>query len=155
MNDPLDRPDAGDPDAAAVMATAVELRVVVGQLLRRLRDQASAGDLTPSQIAVLRRLENGGPATVTLLAKAEGVRSQSLGATVSALEAAGLVAGSPDPADGRQTLWDLTPACRDRLRANRLAREDWLFRTLRARLSPAEQAELGRTVALLKRLVAD
>ncbi|MBB6251496.1 MarR family winged helix-turn-helix transcriptional regulator [Nitrospirillum iridis] len=154
MNDPLDKSDAGDPDAPAVMATAVELRVVLGQLRRRLREQASPGDLTPSQVAVLRRLDNG-PATVTALAKAEGVRSQSLGATVGTLEVAGLVAGSPDPADGRQTLWDLTPACREWLRVGRAAREDWLFRTMRARLTPDERADLGRAVDLLKRLVAD
>ncbi|WP_145735093.1 MarR family winged helix-turn-helix transcriptional regulator [Nitrospirillum pindoramense] len=154
MSDPLNMPDAGDPDASAVMSTAVELRVVLGQLRRKLREQANVGDLTPSQIAVLRRLD-GGPATVTALAKAEGVRSQSLGATVAALEAAGLVAGNPDPADGRQTLWDLTPACREWLRVSRAAREDWLFRAMNARLSAAERAELGRAVDLLKRLVND
>jgi DNA-binding MarR family transcriptional regulator len=137
------------------MATAVELRALVGKLIRRMREQASSQDFTPSQIGVLRRLEDGGPATVTTLAKAEGVRSQSLGATIAALEAAGHVGGRPDPADGRQTLWDLTPACRDWLRKTRAAREDWLFRTMSARLTPDEQAELGRAVELLKRLVAD
>ncbi|WP_145750362.1 MarR family winged helix-turn-helix transcriptional regulator [Nitrospirillum amazonense] len=150
----MDKPDAGDPDTPAVMATAVELRVVMGQLRRKLREQANVGDLTPSQIAVLRRLD-GGPATVTALAKAEGVRPQSLGATVAALEAAGLVAGSPDPDDGRQTLWDLTPACRERVRAGRALHEDWLFRAMRARLTATERAELGRAVDLLKRLVVD
>ncbi|MEC4591687.1 MarR family transcriptional regulator [Nitrospirillum amazonense] len=154
MNDPLNIPGAGDPDAPAVMATAVELRVVMGLLRRKLREQANVGDLTPSQIAVLRRLD-GGPATVTALAKAEGVRSQSMGATVAALEAAGLVMGSPDPADGRQTLWDLTPACRERVRVGRALHEDWLFRAMRARLTATERAELGRAIDLLKRLVAD
>lgn len=154
MSDPLDKPDAGDPDPPAVMATAVELRVVLGQLRRKLREQGNVGDLTPSQIAVLRRLD-GGSATVTALAKAEGVRSQSLGATVAALEAAGLVAGNPDPDDGRQTLWELTPACREWLRESRAAREDWLFRAMRARLTVEERADLARAVDLLKRLVAD
>ncbi|WP_044562987.1 MarR family winged helix-turn-helix transcriptional regulator [Azospirillum sp. B4] len=155
MSDSPTRPDTGDAEAAAVMATAVELRVLVGKMIRRLREQAKTNDLTPSQIGVLRRLEDGGAATITTLARAEGVRSQSLGATVAALEAAGLVAGNPDPADGRQTLWELTPACREWLRVSRAAREDWLFRTMNARLTATERAELGRAVDLLKRLVAN
>ena len=90
--------------ARATAALAAELRVLVGQLKRRLREQSSLGDLTESQIAVLRRLDSEGPATVTTLARAEGMRPQSMGANIAALEAAGLVSGAPDPNDGRQTM---------------------------------------------------
>ncbi len=116
-------------------------------------EQASGGDFTPSQIAVLIRLENEGSQTVTALARAAGVRSQSMGATVAVLEAAGLVAGEPDPADGRQTILSLTDACREWVQANRAAREDWLFHAIQTTLTPAEQAELAAGVELLKRLV--
>jgi DNA-binding MarR family transcriptional regulator len=132
---------------------AAELRVLVGQLKRRLREQASLGDLTESQIGVLRRLDSDGPATVTTLARAEGMRPQSMGANVAALEAAGLVGGTPDPNDRRQTIWSLTAACREKVKAGRTAREDWLFRTIQANLTPAEQEELAQAVELLKRLV--
>ena len=101
-----------DPGAERASALARDLRVLVGALRRRLRAQADVGDFTPSQAAVLLRLERDGPATVTSLARAEGIRPQSLGATVAVLEAAGRVAGAPDPGDGRQTLLALTPACR-------------------------------------------
>jgi DNA-binding MarR family transcriptional regulator len=131
---------------------AAELRVLVGQLKRRLREQATLGDLTESQLGVLRRLGNDGPATVTALARAESMRPQSMGANVAALEAAGLVSGAADPNDGRQTIWSLTPACRERVKAGRTAREDWLFRTIQTQLSPTEQEELARAVELLKRL---
>ena len=47
--------------------------------------------------AVMAAYEEG-PATVTSLARAEGVRPQSMGATVAALQEAGLVGGAPDPA---------------------------------------------------------
>ena len=141
-----------NPDATRGFVLAGELRVVLGKLSRRLRGQGHVGDLTPSQTSVLIRLEREGPATVSTLARAESVRPQSLGATVDSLRAAGLVTGAPDPADGRQTLLSLTPACRERIRASRAAKEDWLGRALQANLSPEEQAELTRAVELLRRL---
>jgi DNA-binding MarR family transcriptional regulator len=140
-------------DVDAAMALAVELHILAGKLKRRLREQRNLGDLTPSQVSVLRHLEREGPATVTHLARTEGVRPQSLGATVSVLEAAGLISGQADPDDGRQTILSLTPACRKMIRAGRAAREDWLFRTIRSKFSAAEQAELAKGVELLKRLV--
>ena len=137
---------------AHAQVLAGDLRVVIGQLKRRLREQASFGDLTWSQTSVLSRLDREGPATVTSLARAEGMRPQSMGATVAALEAAGLVSGSPDPNDGRQTILSLTAACQEWIRAGRAAREDWLFRAIQSKLSPEEQGELAKAVVLLKRL---
>ena len=140
------------PAAAAALALAGELRILIGKLRRRLREQTHLGDLTWSQVSVLGHLDREGPATVTTLARAEGVRPQSMGATVAALEAAGLVSGAPDPADGRQTILSLTPACEEWLKASRAAREDWLSRSIQARFSPKEQRELAAAVELLKRL---
>jgi len=132
---------------------AAELRVISGQLKRRLRQQAHFNDLTSSQLAALTRLERDGAATITVLARAESMRPQSMGANIATLEAAGLVNGSPDPADGRQTLWSITPACRKRIKEARAAREDWLFRAIQNELSPAEQTRLAAAMGLLKRLV--
>jgi len=147
----FDPPD--DPELARVAALAAELRILAGKLIRRLREQASFGDLTWSQISVLRGLERDGPATVTTLARAEGMRPQSMGAIVAVLEAAGLVSGAPDPADGRQTILSLTAAYREITRAGRAAREDWLSRAIRSSLGAAEQEQLATGVELLKRLV--
>ena len=133
-------------------ALAADLRTLIGHLKRRLQDRSLIGDLTASQVAVLSRLDRDGPATVTVLARAEGMRPQSMGATIAVLEAAGLVIGTPDPTDGRQTLLSLTPACRERIDASRVARQDWLQRAIEASLSPDEQAELARSVGLLRRL---
>jgi DNA-binding MarR family transcriptional regulator len=132
---------------------AAELRVVLGQLKRRLHAQASKGDLSLSQLAVLGTLDREGPATVTTLARAEGVRSQSMGATVAALQEAGLVGAAPDPADGRQVMLSLTEAARSRIEASRTAREDWLSQAIRSHLTPAEQQELAAAVRLLRRIV--
>jgi len=142
-----------DPNDTPLHAMAGELRVLVGQLRRKLREQAAPGDLTPSQVSVLGRLDRDGPATVTGLAQAEGVRPQSMGATVAALQAAGLVRGAPHPTDGRQTLLAVTPLCRRWIKAHRAAREDWLYRSIRARLSPTEQKKLAAAIGLLQRLL--
>jgi DNA-binding MarR family transcriptional regulator len=140
-------------DAVSVSALAAELHTLASKLKRRLREQASARDLTPSQTSVLGHLDRNGPTTVTALARMEGVRSQSMGATIAVLEAAGLVKGSPDPEDGRQTILSLTPACRELIRSGRAARHDWLFRAIQAKLTPQEQEQLAASMRLLNRLV--
>ena len=145
---------ATKPPAAAARTSvlASELRVLIGRLRRRMQGRGDSLDLTRSQSAVLGRLERHGPATVTTLARDEGVRPQSMGSTLCALKAAGLVSGAPDPNDGRQTILSLTPACRARIKAGRLAREDWLFHAIRRNLSDEEQNALAGAIGLLKRL---
>ena len=140
-------------DAKAAMALATEIHAISGKLKRRLREQASAGDMTQSQLAVLGHLDRNGPTTVTALARLEGVRSQSMGATVAALETAGMVKGSSDPNDGRQTILSLTPACVALIKNGRAARTDWLLKTIETRLSAQEQQQLAAAIKLLNRLV--
>jgi DNA-binding MarR family transcriptional regulator len=144
-----------EPEADKISALAAELHAVSGKLKRRLREQASAGDLTQSQLAVLGHLDRQGPTTVTALARMEGVRPQSMGATVAGLEALGLIKGSPDATDGRQTILSLTPACRELIRSGRAARHDWLLKTIQSRLTPQQQAQLAAAMSLLNRLVDD
>lgn len=143
---------SASPADSELLALAGETRVVIGKLMRRLREQSSTGDFTPSQIGVLIRLERDGPATLTALAKSESVRTQSMGATVAVLQAAGLISGEPDPSDGRQTILSITDACRGRIHAGRAAKEDWLFQIIHARLDPAEQQQLAAGLELLKRI---
>jgi DNA-binding MarR family transcriptional regulator len=136
-------------------ALAQDLRSLLGKIKRRLREQGQVGGLSSSQVSVLLRLEKDGPATASSLARAEGMRPQSIVPVIAALENAALVAGTPDPSDGRQTILSLTKACRTWLEQGRAARQDWLTRTLQARLSAREQDKLADAVALLKRLVDD
>ncbi len=143
-------PRSDDHDAHA---TATHLRVAVGRLIRRLREEALLGDLTLPQVSVLGRLERDGPATLSALARAEGVRSQSLGETVAALRAADLVTGTPDPDDGRQTVLSITCKARDLFALSRASREDWLYRAMQAKLSPDEQATLAAAADLMQRLL--
>jgi DNA-binding MarR family transcriptional regulator len=146
----MTRPLSSEPVDLAALAG--ELRVSVGKLLRRVREHSQSDDLSAAQKSVLLQLERGGPATVSALARAEGVKPQSMRITVAALEAQGAVKGKADPNDGRQTLIDVTPTFRKALQASRAAKEDWLVRALQAQLSVREQAQLAATVGLLQRL---
>jgi len=140
----------GPPADASLLAG--ELRAVLGQLVRRLREQADGSDLTRSQSSVLLRLERDGAATATVLARAEGVRPQSMAKIVRALEDAGLISASPHPRDGRKTLLDLTETAREQFRSGRRAKEDWLARAIEGGLSPDETARLADSTELLRRL---
>lgn len=135
-----------------VTEVASQLRVVVGKLRRRMNQGNAIGDFTPSQISVLSRLEAGGPATVTALAHAEGVRPQSMGTKLAALNKAGLLSSEADPTDGRATLWRLSEQATETVREVRAAKEDWLLRSIGANFTATEQQELARGVALLARL---
>lgn len=137
---------------AEIASVAGELRVVLGQLSRRLREQTGRLDLTGSQSSVLLRLEKDGAATMTELARAEGVRPQSMSTVVAALEAAHLVRRDPDPNDGRKTVLSLTDTARNEFATGRLAKEDWLSAAMRSELSAAEVAELAAGLRLLRRL---
>ncbi len=134
------------------IALAGGLRVAIAKLMRRLREQSQVGDFSESQKSVILRLERDGPATVSTLAKAESVRHQSMRVTVASLKTADVVSGEPDPGDGRQTIFDLTPAFLKILKTGRAAKQDWLFRALQAQLTPREQKELAAAVELLNRL---
>ena len=102
---------------------ASQLRVVIGQLIRRLRAEHG---FPLSQGAVLGRLDRGGPQSVSDLAVAELVRPQSMAQTVGDLEAKGYVTRSPDPADRRRALVQLTERGHEVLEADRRRREGWL-----------------------------
>src|ERR1700679_3330649 len=81
---------------------AVEMRTVFRKLKLRVREHGGGNDLTPSQASVLLRLEKDGAATVSSLARAEGMRPQSMSAIVTPLQKSGLISGARDTSDGRQ-----------------------------------------------------
>ena len=129
------------------------MRIAFRKLKQRLREYGGHGDLTPSQISVVLRLEKDGPDTVSRLARAEGMRPQSMSAVVASLLEAGLVRGAADSSDGRQTLMSLTPRCLKLLQAGRAARQDWLTTRISQELSAQEQERLQAAIGLIARLV--
>jgi DNA-binding MarR family transcriptional regulator len=127
---------------------ASELRVVLGQLLRRLRAEHR---FPISQGTVLGRLDREGPQSVSALSAAERVRPQSMAQTVSELEADGLVERNPDPSDGRRAMVSLTAAGRSALEADRRHREGWLVRAIEE-LPAEDQVTVERAIVVLRRL---
>ena len=128
---------------------ASELRVVLGQLVRRLRAE---NRLPLSHGAVLGRLDRDGASSVSELAAAERVRPQSMAQTIGDLEADGLVTRKPDPTDGRRAIVELTDQGHATLQVDRGRRDGWLAQVIVERLSSQEQAALMKSVALLRRL---
>ncbi|WP_433726276.1 MarR family winged helix-turn-helix transcriptional regulator [Nocardia sp. CA-129566] len=133
----------------SAVRAAAEVRVVFGRLRRRMRELAADDDLTPSQAAVLSRLDKDGAASTSDLAAAERVRPQSMAMTVAALDRYGFVERRPDPADGRRQLLSLTAAGRERLRGDRQVRQEWLARTLQQRCTEAQRRTILEALALL------
>lgn len=132
---------------------AVEIRAVHRSLKLRVREHRGGKDLTPSQVAVLVRLEQDGPSTVSSLARAEGMKPQSMREVVAPLQQAGFIRGAPDPNDGRQTLMSLTPKCVKWIQEGRAASHDWLTTSISQKLSVEEQQKLLDALGLFRRLV--
>jgi DNA-binding MarR family transcriptional regulator len=128
------------------------LRVSIGLLLRRLRQAQAEGELTLPESSALTRLDRGGPATASALAKLEQISPQSMGATLGGLEARGLVERRPDPADGRRVVLSVTGAGRDVLRDKRNARTQRLAKALSSGFTPGELRLLMAAAPLLERL---
>jgi DNA-binding MarR family transcriptional regulator len=137
------------PTKTDAAQTASELRVALGQLMRRLRSEHR---FPLAHGAVLGRLDRQGPQSVSDLATAERVRPQSMAQTVGDLEAEGLVARRPDPGDRRRSLVELTEEGIVTLQADRRQREGWLAQAIAEDLTLEDQAVLERAVVLLRRL---
>jgi|SoiMethySBSTD1v2_1073268.scaffolds.fasta_scaffold1053755_2 DNA-binding MarR family transcriptional regulator len=143
-------PDALDGDTDELAAA---LRFGIGLLVRRLRQQQQALDeLTLPETSALARLDRGGPATATDLARAEQISPQSMGATIAALAARGLVERRPDPHDGRRSLLSLSVAGRAALAGHRTARTERLARALARDFTSDERARLAAAAPLIERL---
>jgi len=140
---------AQDPDVDQV---AGALRVSIGLLVRRLRQVQAEGELTLPETSALARLDRGGPATPSALAKLEQISPQSMGATLRALEARGLVERRPDPEDGRQVVISATEAGLQALRNRRNARTEALAQALSTGFTRSELKELMAVAPLLERL---
>jgi DNA-binding MarR family transcriptional regulator len=131
---------------------AAALYLSVGLFKRRLRQTSVEGELSLPESSALRRLERGGPATVTALAKAEQISVQSMGATLQTLEARRLIDRQPDPADGRRSVMSVTEAGLVALNDKRSARIAQLARVLAAEFTSAERGQLMAALPLIERL---
>jgi DNA-binding MarR family transcriptional regulator len=131
---------------------ASELMTNIGLLVRRLRQAQAGGEITMPETSVLARLDRGGPTTATALAKLEQISPQSMGATLGALEARGLVERRRDADDGRRAVISIT---KDGLKARRNRRDtrvQYLARALSTDFTRSEIEQLAVVTPLIERL---
>jgi DNA-binding MarR family transcriptional regulator len=138
-----------DPDPGEVAAA---LRVSIGLLRRRLRQAHADGELTMPESAALARLDRDGPTTASALAKVEQISPQSMGATLAALRARGLVERSPDPEDGRRIVISITQDGMQALGDPRNATTGQLAQALATAFTRSELEQLMAVAPLLERL---
>jgi DNA-binding MarR family transcriptional regulator len=123
----------------------------IGLLVRRVRAAGRMHELSLTESAVLGRLEREGPATTAELARSEGVKPQSMGATVAALAARKMIERRPHPTDGRQRLVALTARGAAVRKSMKDAKHTWLAGAV-ARLDRREQETLFRAGEIIRRL---
>ncbi|HEY3752987.1 MAG TPA: MarR family transcriptional regulator [Pseudonocardiaceae bacterium] len=138
-----------EPD---LLRAGCDLRVALGRLVRRLRQGHAPGELTLSEIAVLSRLDRGGPATPGALADSERVRPQAMGATLAVLEQKALVGRAADPADGRKVLMSINADGRRLLVDRRSLNTQRMATALTEGFSQEEQRQLITVIPLLERM---
>ncbi|QZQ55152.1 MarR family transcriptional regulator [Curtobacterium sp. TC1] len=140
--------DASETDATDLADAVLTMH---GRLRRSLL-ASKADEVTASQTAALGRLLRYGPATVADLARAEGVRPQSMGATVQALVDLGLAERQADPTDGRRSIVSATDAGAAARQATWATRNRELADRL-ATLSEADRRVVARAMAVLGPIV--
>ena len=137
------------PDVSEV---AGAVRVTVGLLVRKMRQPLNEGELTIAESSALARLERGGPATSSDLARLDRISPQSMGVTVAALLERALIERSRDPEDGRRIVLSITEAGRRTVHDKRGARTEQIAAALRNGFSEDELGQLRAAAVLIERL---
>lgn len=134
--------------------TAVRLAVAVKRLQARIREEAgvTSTGLSVAQVSIFSLLVHEGPVTAASLALAEHVSQQAIAQSLAGLKAGGLVSVTPDPADGRKSLLEVTTACCALYETILASRHDWLIRAIESAVDPDERARLDQAITLLERL---
>ena len=137
------------PDVTQV---ANDLRIVLGRIVRRLRQGHEAGELTLSELSVLSRLERHGSRPAGVLADQERISPQAMTAILAVLEERGLAARDADASDGRKVSMSATAAGKRLLAGRRSRNAQRMARALDEALTPAERQDLLAAIPLLERL---
>jgi DNA-binding MarR family transcriptional regulator len=128
-----------------------DFALAIGLLLRRVRAASASHEISLTEAAVMARLAKDGPATTAELARAEGMKPQSMGTTIAALEEMGIVERQPHPTDGRQMNIDLTDKGAAVRKSARDAKRTWLAQAI-AQLDQQDQQTLFAAGEIIKRL---
>jgi DNA-binding MarR family transcriptional regulator len=124
----------------------------VGLLVRRVRAAAASQGLSLTEASVMSRLAREGPATTAELARAEGMRPQSMGTSIAALEEMGMVERKPHATDGRQVNIVLTAKGVAARKSAKDAKRTWLAQAME-QLNEREREALFAAGEIIRRLV--
>jgi DNA-binding MarR family transcriptional regulator len=134
----------------ALELAVLDLTQAIGVLVRRVRAAAASHEFSLTESAVMARLASG-PATTADLARAEGMKPQSMGTTIAALEEMGMVERKPHQTDGRQVNIALSAKGAAVRKSAKDAKQTWLAQAI-AQLDKQEQATLFSAGEIIKRL---
>jgi len=135
------------------VSLAERLRVSIGRLARKLRQQ-SFGGLTPSQTSILFTLDRHGAMSMSQLAEWESISKPSATGIVGRLFDKGLVHRSPDPGDGRSSIVGITSAASRLLEQRRRERTAYLAHRIDA-LDEEDREILEKAVVILEEMIEE
>jgi len=139
------------PSAAPTLALANDLRVAVGRLTRKLRQQDPPG-LTITHYAALATVADRTEMAIGELAEVEHLPSSAATRLADSLERAGYVRRCPNPRDRRGVNLAITPEGRRVVERRRGQVNQWLDGRL-ALMSEEDRAAVARTVALIETMM--
>ena len=134
------------------LALADQLHSAAIHLLRHLRKEDDASELSAPRLSALSVVVFGGPMTLGQLARAEQVKPPTMTRIVTGLEKDGLVRRKGDDRDRRLTRIHATPKGQKVLVAARTRRVQLLASVVKG-LGATELVELGRGTQLLRELI--
>jgi DNA-binding MarR family transcriptional regulator len=131
--------------------SVIDFTQAIGLLMRRVRAAAASHELSLTEVAVMARLDKDGPATTADLARAEGMKPQSMGTTIAALEEMRMVERKPHPTDGRQVHIALTAKGAAVRKSAKDAKRTWLAQAI-SQLDEQERVALFKAAEIIRRL---
>lgn len=132
---------------------AASLRLAVGRLARRLRQQSLHG-LTPSQLSILATLDREGPVRMGELARIENIAKPTITGIVDRLEDKQMLYRAPDPDDARSTVVAISDVGLKAIEAIRRERTAFLVARIEE-LQPQERDILRSATGVLSKMVAE
>jgi len=134
---------------------ATKIRRSVTHLARRLRGLRSDHGVSGSKLAILGWLFRAGtPMTATDLARLERLQPQSLTRIIAELDDERLIQRTPDAADRRQVLIEITQTGKELLIIDAYRQNQWLMEVMAGRLTKSEREILAIAADLLDALAS-
>lgn len=127
------------------------LTSAVSRLIRRLRAEKSADQISDAQRTALASLVKGGPLTLRELSERERVKPPSMNQTVNALVELGYVERRDDPTDGRKVILAATSSGRGIIEETSRRLHAWLQSQL-VELSAEERTLLADAALIISRI---